>query len=279
LSIAAQASSEIVIRPAGRWARLDSAEIWAYRELLYFLTKRELQVRYKQSLFGVSWAVMQPLALTFIFALFFGRLVKVPSDGIPYPVFALAGLVPWLFVSQSTAQGAQSLVADANLLTKVYFPRIIVPLAKVLALMVDLLIAFAVLLVFAVIYGATLKPTAFLAPLFLLLALGTALGAGTLLAAVNVKYRDVGVAIPLTVQVWLFATPVVYPASLVSGAWEYVYALNPMVSIIGGLRWALFGTPAPAAGAVAVSVGAVCALVIVAVVYFRRTEQFFADLI
>jgi lipopolysaccharide transport system permease protein len=272
-------SSEIIIRPAGRWSALHASEIWAYRELLYFLTKRELQVRYKQSLLGVSWAVMQPLALTFIFALFFGRLVKVPSDGIPYPVFALAGLVPWLFVSQSSAQGAQSLVADANLLTKVYFPRIIVPLAKVLALLVDLGFAFCVLLPFALIYGAPIQATAVIAPLFLLLALTTALGAGTLLAALNVKYRDVGVAMPLAVQVWLFATPVVYPASLVSGSWQYVYALNPMVSVIGGLRWALFGTTAPAASAVAVSAAASCALLIGAVVYFRRTEQFFADLI
>jgi homopolymeric O-antigen transport system permease protein len=272
-------SPEIVVRPAGRWGALDLSEVWAYRELLYFLTKRELQVRYKQSLLGVSWALMQPLALTFIFALFFGRLVKVPSDGIPYPLFALSGLVSWLFVSQGTMQAAQSLVADANLLTKVYFPRVIVPLAKVLALLVDLVIALIVLVVFAVIYDVAIQGTAVLVPLFLLLGLATALGAGVLLAALNVKYRDVGVAVPLAVQVWLFATPVVYPASLVSGGWQYVYAINPMVSIIGGMRWALFGTTAPAAGAVAVSAGVACILLAAAVIYFRRTERFFADLV
>jgi lipopolysaccharide transport system permease protein len=279
MSVEATHSNEVVIRPAGRWPGLDAGELWAYRELLYFLTKRELQVRYKQSFLGVGWALVQPLALTFIFALFFGRLVKVPSDGIPYPVFALAGLVPWLFVAQSTAQSAQSLVSDANLLSKVYFPRIILPLAKVLALLVDLVVALAVLIPFALLYGASIHATALVVPLFLLMGMATALGAGILLAAVNVKYRDVALVIPLAIQIWLFATPVVYPASLVSGNWEYVYALNPLVSIIGGFRWAIFGTTAPSVAAVAVSAGVASVLLVAAVVYFRRTERFFADLV
>jgi lipopolysaccharide transport system permease protein len=267
------------IRPPGKWSSLRLSDIWDYRELVYFLTKRELQVRYKQSIFGVSWAVLQPLVLAFIFALFFGVLAKVKTDGAPYPVFAMAGLVPWLFVAQSVSQAATSLVGDANLLTKIYFPRMVLPLARVLALLVDLAIALVVLLVFTLSYGVTPSSALATLPLFLLLALLTAAGGGILLSALNVQYRDITVVVPLMVQVWLFATPVIYPGSLVSGAWRYAYALNPMVSVIDGFRWALGEGPAPAAGTVAVSAVAAAALVLAALVYFRRTEQFFADVI
>jgi lipopolysaccharide transport system permease protein len=274
-----RSTREIVITPPRRWGGLGLPELWSYRELLYFLTKRELQIRYKQSLLGVSWAVFQPLALTFIFALFFGRLAKVPSEGIPYAPFALAALVPWLFVSQATSQSAVSLVADANLLSKVYFPRLVIPAAKVISLGVDLVVACAVLIAVVALYGLGLGPELALLPLFLALAFVTAVGGGVLLSALNVKYRDVGVALPLMIQVWLFATPVVYPGSLITGAWAYVYALNPMVTVISGARWALLGTTAPATGPLLVSVGAALAVLAGGLIYFRRTERFFADLI
>jgi lipopolysaccharide transport system permease protein len=270
---------ELVVTPPRRWGRLSLREFWGYRELLYFLTKRELQIRYKQSIFGVSWAVLQPLALAFLFALFFGRLAKIPSEGVPYPVFALAGLAPWLFASMATTQSAASLIGDANLLTKVYFPRLVLPVAKLLSLLVDLAISLTVVIVFMVVYGVPFRWHIVLAPLFLVLAFVTALGLGVFLAALNVQYRDVSVAIPLAVQLWLFATPVVYPGSLITGAWQYIYALNPMVSVIQGIRWALLGTQTPVIGAVGVSVATALAGVIGGVIYFTRTERFFADIV
>ena len=276
---AAPSTATVVIEPPVGWAALRLGDLWEYRELLYFLTKRELQVRYKQSLFGVSWAVLQPIVLAFVFAVFFGLLADVPSQGIAYPVFALAGLVPWLFVSQTVGQSAASLVGDSNLLSKVYFPRLVIPLAKTLALLVDLLIALCVLTIIALIYGETPGLAVFSLPAFLVLAVVTGLGTGIGLAAVNVKYRDVGVAVPLMVQVWLFATPVIYPGSLVTGAWRYVYALNPMVGVVDGVRWALVGAPAP--DPVPVAISCVVALLALAagIAYFRRTEMFFADII
>jgi lipopolysaccharide transport system permease protein len=273
------AAPTVVIRPPAGWAPLRVADLWEYRELLYFLTKRELQIRYKQSVFGVSWALLQPLVLTFIFAVFFGLLANVPSEGLPYPVFALAGLVPWLFVSQTVAQSAMSLVSDANLLSKVYFPRLVIPLAKTLALLVDLVIALGVLLIFALAYGETPDLDALLLPAFLLLALLTGCGVGILLAAVNVQYRDVGVAVPLLIQAWLFATPVIYPGSLVTGAWAYVYAVNPMVTVVDGVRWTLLGTEPPNAAGVAISVTVALCVGAAALGYFRRTELFFADVV
>lgn len=269
----------ISIRPPGKWSSLRLGDLWEYRELLYFLTKRELQIRYKQSVFGISWAVLQPVVLAFIFALFFGLLAKVKSDSGPYPVFAMAGLVPWLFVAQSVAQSATSLVGDANLLTKIYFPRMVLPLGRVLALGIDLLVAIGVLFVVALIYGVTPSAAVALLPVFLLLAFVTAAGAGVLLSAVNVQYRDVTVVVPLAIQVWLFATPVIYASSLVSGNWQYLYAINPMVSVINGFRWALVDGPAPSIGTVAVSWASALALLVAGLVYFRRTEQFFADVI
>jgi homopolymeric O-antigen transport system permease protein len=273
------AAHEITIRPPGRWASLELRDLWVYRELLYFLAKRELQIRYKQSVFGISWAVLQPLAYALIFTLFFGRLAKVPSEGVPYPLFALAGLTTWLFNSQAVSQSADSLVREANLLSKVYFPRIVLPVAKVLSFLVDLLISLAVLVVFIAIYGAHPGVGLALLPLFLLLSVVTAASAGMLLGAVNVQYRDVSVTVPLLVQLWLFATPVIYPGSLIKGGLQYVYSLNPMVSVVQGTRWAFLGTPAPTPGAVAVSAGSALVIALVALVYFRRTERFFADVI
>jgi lipopolysaccharide transport system permease protein len=275
-----QAAAPFVrIQPPDRAIRIGWAELWRARELLYFMAKRELQIRYKQSIFGVTWAVLQPLLYAFVFALFFGSLANVPSEGVPYTVFALAAVVPWLFTSQGTSQAAASLVADANLLGKVYFPRLVIPVAKILSFLVDLVVALAVLGVFVAAYGES--PTAGLAlmPLFLLLAFATVCGAGLLLSTLNVKYRDVAVAIPLLVQLWLFATPVVYPGSLITGAWQYVYALNPLVTVIEGTRWAFLGTDAPALAVTAISTASALALLAAALVYFRRTERYLADII
>ena len=267
------------IRPPRGWGDLRLREIWEARELVYFLTKRELQIRYKQSFFGISWAVLQPLAIAFIFAIFFGVLANVPSDDLPYPVFALAGVVPWLFTAQSVNMAAMSLVTDANLLSKVYFPRMAAPLGKVLSLLLDLVIAMGVVVAFTLAYGVSISLTILVTPAFLLLGVVTAFGTGLLLAAINVKYRDVTLAVPVLVQTWLFATPVIYPATLLTGIWEYIYALNPMVSVISGVRWSILGAAAPKLGTIAISVGSALLVLGIALAYFRRTEQFFADLV
>jgi lipopolysaccharide transport system permease protein len=273
------AAAELTIRPPRGVAGLGLRELWDYRELLYFLTKRELLVRYKQSVFGVSWAILQPLAYAFIFTLFFGHLANVPSQGVPYPVFALGGLVPWLFVSQGVSGSADSLVKDANLLTKVYFPRLVLPVAKVLSYLIDLVIALAVLGIFIAIYGAHPSIGMVALPLFLLLAFATAVAIGMSLGALNVAYRDIAVITPLLIQLWLFATPVIYPGSLIKGAWKYIYALNPMSSVIEGVRWGFLGTPAPEVAVALTSASSALVLLVIAVFYFRRTERFFADIV
>jgi lipopolysaccharide transport system permease protein len=279
LASTGEAGQELVIRPPSRWGGLALSEMWAYRELLFFLTKRDIQIRYKQSLLGVTWAVAQPLGLAIVFYIFFGRLAKIPSQGLPYPVFALGALVAWNFTSQAVSQAALSLVSDANLLSKVYFPRLLVPVAKIGSLAVDLVVALCVLAVFMAGYLIAPPVQLLVLPAFLLLGAIVALGAGTFLAAVNVRYRDVGVALPLVLQTWLFVTPVVYPASLVHGAWQYVYALNPMVTVVSGCRWALFDTPAPPVTGVLISIAVALIVLAGALVYFRRVERFFADII
>jgi lipopolysaccharide transport system permease protein len=270
---------ELEIRPPGRFSGVGLREIWAYRELLYFLTKRELQIRYKQSYLGFAWAIVQPVALTFIFALFFGRLAGLSSEGVPYPVYALAGLVPWVFTSGAVGGATTSLVDDANLIGRVYFPRAVIPTAKMLALVLDLIAAFSFFLIFALAYGADLHWTAFYVPLFVALDFVVVLGAGLLLSALNVRYRDVVVAIPLLLQLWLFVSPVVYSGALVKGWWSYVYALNPMSSVLTGFRWALLGTHFPGTGPLLVSTATALVLLVGASLYFRRVENFFADVV
>lgn len=273
-----RAAPEVVIRP-GRWAPLRLAVIWEYRELLYFLTIRQIQVRYKQSFFGIAWAVLQPLVLTFVFALFLGRLARVGSEGLPYPVFAFTAFVPWVFFAGSITESAKSLVTESQLVSKVYFPRVLIPLSKVLSLLIDLVIALGVLILMILLYGVELNAAAPLLSLFLVLAFITAVGMGVFLSALNVRYRDVQVITPLLVLLWLFATPVVYPGSLVTGAWEYVYALNPLVAVIEGVRWTLVGTAPPEPGVVAISVTVALLLLGVGALYFSRSERSFADVI
>jgi homopolymeric O-antigen transport system permease protein len=275
----AAAPTQVRIRPPGRWAGIGVRTLAEYRELIYFLTKRELQIKYKQSIFGVGWVILQPLAITFIFALFFGQVANVSSEGFPYPVFAIVGLVPWLFTSGAVGQSATSLVTDANLISKVYFPRLVLPISKALGLALDLGISLIVLLAVMTAYGVGVSGMAYLVPLFLLLAIVTAFGAGTLFAAINVRYRDVGLIVPVLLQIWIFASPVIYPGSLVSGPLQYVWALNPMVSVLDGMRWALLGATAPEPLAVAISTASALTVLSVALLYFSRTEQTFADVI
>lgn len=276
---AAVSAPAVRIRPPRPWGDLRLRELWEYRELVYFLAKREIQVRYKQSVFGVSWAVLQPVALAFVFTVFFSNLAKVPSENLPYAVFALAGLVPWLFTAKVVSQGASSLVGDANLLSKVYFPRLVIPIGQLVAAFLDLTISLSVVFIFCLLYGIAITGTAALVPLFLLLGGTTAIGMSVFLAALNVRYRDVMVVVPLMVQMWLFATPVIYPGSLITGKWQYIYAINPMVSVIDGVRWALLGTHTPTVAPIMISVLTALLILGAGVTYFRRTEQFFADVI
>lgn len=269
----------VVIKPSKGWVSLNLRSLWEYRELLYFLTWRDIKVRYKQTALGAAWAILQPMATMLIFSLFFGRLVKVPSDGIPYPLFAFAALVPWTFFSNGLNQSSNSLIASANLLKKVYFPRLAIPIATVLAGVVDFILAFLVLLLLIVYYRMTPTINIVWTPLFLALAFITSLGVGLWMSALNVKYRDVRYVIPFLIQIWLFATPVAYPSSLLSQPWRTIYGLNPMVGVVEGFRWALLGTAtAPGLMFVASSVAALLIL-ITGAFYFRYMEKTFADVV
>ena len=278
----AATAPEVVISPPSRWQPVEVGELWAHRELIYFLTKRELQIRYKQSFFGISWAVLQPLVFAFIFALFFGVVVKIqPPGDLPFAVFAVIGIVPWLFFSTAIQTGAGSLVADSDLIAKVYFPRLALPLAKGLSLLIDLAIALGVVIVVTLLYGVAIAPTAFLVPAFLFLGVVAAFALATLLSAINVKYRDVQVVVPMLIQVLFFASPVLYSGTTIgdtSGkAWSYIYSINPMASVIDGTRWALVDQPYPGTVNILISIGSALLLLVGSLLYFRRAENFFAD--
>jgi lipopolysaccharide transport system permease protein len=281
----AVAAPEIVIAPPERWRPVDLRELWEHRELVYFLTKRELQIRYKQSFFGVSWALLQPLIFAFVFALFFGVIAKIqPPGDLPYAVFAVSGIVPWLFTATAIQQGASSLVLDANLISKVYFPRLALPISKGLSLIIDLLIALPIVVAVTLLYGVGIASTIWLVPAFLFLGVVTAFSLATFLAAVNVKYRDVQLVVPMLVQILFFASPVLYPGTAVgdtSGhAWSYIYSINPMASVLDGMRWALIdGQPYPGTANILISVGSALLLLVGSLLYFRRAEDFFADVI
>lgn len=268
-----------VIRPRSRWAALGTRELWAYRELVYFLTWRDVKVRYKQTILGVAWAILQPLLTMVVFSLFFGRLAGIPSDDVPYPLFSFAALVPWWFFANAITQSSNSLVSGANLLRKIYFPRLVMPTASVLAGVIDLLVATTVLFLMMAWYGILPNWTALWLPLLFLLELATALGAGFWLSALNVQFRDVRYAVPFLVQLWMFATPIAYPSSIVPESWRGLYALNPMVGVIEGSRWALLGTETAPGPMVLVSAFAALALLISGALYFRRTERMFADIV
>lgn len=275
-------STEVVrirIAPTRGWVSLKLHELWEYRELLYFFIWRDVKVRYKQTILGIAWAVLQPLFTMVIFSLFFGRLAKVPSDGLPYPIFSYTALIPWMFFANGINLSTNSLVSGGGLIKKVYFPRLIVPTASVVAGLVDFAPAFAVLLGMMLYYG--IYPTAQMIwiPAFLLLALVTSLGVGMWLSAMNVRFRDVRYAVPFLVQCWLFATPIAYPSSLLPEQWKPVYALNPMVGVVEGFRWALLGTASAPGPMILVSSATALALLLSGAFYFRRMERTFADVV
>jgi lipopolysaccharide transport system permease protein len=269
----------LVIRPSKGFLSLKLRDLWEYRELLYFLVWRDIKVRYKQTALGAAWAVLQPTMTMVVFSIFFGRLAKVPSDGVPYPIFAYVALLPWQLFAFSLSESSNSLVASQNLITKVYFPRLVIPIASVLAGLVDFAIAFLILLVMMLYYGIVPTAAVALLPLFLLLAIVTALSAGLWLSALNVKYRDVRYTIPFLTQFWMFATPVAYPSSLVPEKWRALYGLNPMAGVVEGFRWALLGKSHAPGPLLAVSVAAVGVLLFGGLRYFRKTESTFADIV
>lgn len=273
-----QIHEPIVITPSHGWVSLRLRDLWEYRELLYFLIWRDVKVRYKQTGLGAAWAIIQPVATMVIFSIFFGGLAKIPSDGVPYPIFAFAGLLPWQFFATSLSQAANSVVNSSNLIRKVYFPRLAVPIASTLAGLVDLGIAFVVLIGLMLYYTIMPSLAIVLLPFFLLLALITVLGVGLWLSALYAEYRDVRYIVPFLTQFWMYATPVVYPSSLLSEPWRSLYGLNPMVGVVEGFRWALLGTQPPSFMIVFSTLVAL-ALLVSGALYFRRMERRFADIL
>jgi lipopolysaccharide transport system permease protein len=267
------------IQPSRGWVSLNLGELWRYRELLYFLVWRDVKVRYKQTVLGAAWAIIQPFFTMVVFSLFFGRLAKMPSDGIPYPIFSYAALVPWTFFATGLEQSSNSLVGSANLIKKIYFPRLAIPIATVLSGVVDFALAFTVLLGMMLFYGILPTGRVLVLPFFLLLALVTALGVGLWLSALNVEYRDVRYVVPFIAQIWLFSTPVAYPSTLLSEPWRSIYALNPMVGVVEGFRWALLSSGMAPGTMLAASSLAAMALLVSGAYYFRRMEKTFADLV
>ena len=273
----------VVIEPTRGWSSLQLRSVWAYRELLYFLVWRDVKVRYKQTALGVAWIVLQPLLSTVVFTLLFGVLLRTPSDGAPYALFALSALVPWHYFAGSLSRVGGSLVSNANLITKVYFPRLIIPLSGVLSTLVDFGVGFGMLVALLIAYRVPLSPNALWLPLFLLLGVVTALGFGLWLAALNVRYRDVNYLIPFLVQIWMYVTPVIYGSSLLPERYRFLLALNPMTGVVEGFRWALLGPLLEEAWepGLLFAISVVVSLVVLAsgVVFFRRTERTFADVI
>src|SRR6476659_8271302 len=268
----------VVIQPTKRWSLLSFKDIWAYRELLFFLTWRDVKVRYKQTALGAAWAILQPLFMMIIFTIFFGRLAAVDSAGVPYPLFALAGLVPWTFFSNAITASGNSLVGSANLITKVYFPRLIVPAAAMLAGLVDFVLAFLMLCLLMLGYRVHLTAQILFIPVLVLLTSLFSLGVGTWMSALNVKYRDVRFALPFVIQLWLFVSSVILPSSSIPQKWRFLLFLNPMSAIIEGYRSALFGLPFDWT-----ALGLAALLTILALFYslyaFARVERSFADII
>lgn len=273
------AATRLTVIEPSRGLSLNLSALWEYRELLFFFIWRDLKVRYKQTTLGVFWALLQPLATMAIFSVIFGRFAKIPSEGLPYPVFVFAGLLPWTYFAASLQLSSMSIVSNPNLITKVYFPRLIIPLASVSVPLVDFVIAFGALIVMMVAYGIIPSVALVVAPAFLLLALLVAFGVGLWLSALNVRFRDVPYTIPFLIQLWMFASPVIYPVSLVPERWQWLLSLNPMTGVIAGFRWALLGQGAPSVTVVAVSAAVGAVLTATGLAYFRRTERQFADVI
>jgi lipopolysaccharide transport system permease protein len=268
----------VVIEPTKSWVAVDLRDLWAYRELLYFLTWRDVKVRYKQTALGIVWVILQPLLSTLIFTIFLGKLARVPSDGVPYPLFVFAAMLPWTCLSSSVTSCSTSLVGNANLITKIYFPRLLMPAAAVAARTVDFAVSFVILIGLMIYYGAVISRTLLLLPLLVILILALALGFGIWVAGLNVKYRDVGVMLPVGLQLWMFASPVVYPSSLVPAKYQWLYHLNPLAGILDGFRASLFGREIDWP-ALAFATVFIFALLVYSAYAFRRMEKTFADVV
>jgi lipopolysaccharide transport system permease protein len=279
VSLPADSLPVLRIEPSVGWVSLKLHDLWEYRELLYFLIWRDVKVRYKQTALGAAWAIIQPFFTMVVFSLFFGQLAKIPSDGIPYPIFSYAALVPWMFFAHGLQQAPTKLVGSADLVKKVYFPRLAIPIAAVLSGIVDFALAFLVLLGMMLYYSVIPTFNTLWLPLLLLLALVTALGVGLWLSAMNVQYHDVQYTVPFLTQFWLFATPIAYPSSLLAEPWHTLYGLNPMVGVVEGFRWALLGTDTAPGPIIAFSACIALGLLISGGFYFRRMEKTFADVV
>jgi lipopolysaccharide transport system permease protein len=254
-------------------------ELWEYRELLYFLVWRDIKVRYKQTAIGAAWAVVQPLVTMVVFTVIFGKFADIPSDGLPYPLFSYAGLLPWTYFARALNQSIMSVVANANLITKVYFPRILLPLSAVLSGLVDFAVSFAFLIGLMIWFGFLPTANVLLLPLFLLLTMLTAVSVSLWLSVINVRYRDIGQAMPFVIQIWMFVSPVAYPVSVVPEKWRLLYNLNPMAGVIEGFRWSLFNHGSPPFDVIIVSTVIVLALLGGGVYFFKRMEDTFADIV
>ncbi len=268
----------VVIEAARGWWRLGLVDLWTHRELLYFLVWRDLKIRYRQTFFGVAWAVLQPVLLMAIFSVSLGRIPGIETSGVPYPLFVFAGLIPWTMFSQGLAGASNSLVGGESIITKVYFPRLLLPVSAICSFLPDLVIGLAILAILLAWFGAGISATAVWLPVFALLAIVVSAGAGTFLGAVNVRYRDVKHMVPFLVQVWFFASPIVYSSSIIPAQWRWLYDLNPMTGVVEGFRWAVLGGEPPVQVAIE-SVAVAVIVLVVALVYFGRAERSFADVI
>ena len=268
-----------LIKPTRGWRFLNVRELLQYRELLYFLIWRDLRVRYKQTVIGVGWVVLQPLLMMSIFTLVFGRLARMPSGGVPYPIFVYSGLLAWIYFSTALSQGSASLISNANLISKIYFPRLIIPLVSVTTHLIDFALSFIILLCMMFWFGIHPTMRLVLVPGYLAIASATALGINLWFSALNVRYRDVGYLLPVVTQLWFYLTPIIYPISLVPGKWQPLYSLNPMVVVIQGFRFAFLGMPEPGSQVIMTSLLIVAALMVSGIVYFRSMEKSFADVI
>ncbi|MEJ2708553.1 MAG: ABC transporter permease [Anaerolineales bacterium] len=287
-SMPAQSQDEVLIlRPSRGWSAINLRDLWFYRELIYFLTVRDIKVRYKQTALGAAWAIIQPFFTMVVFTIFFKQLAKVPTDGLPGPIFYYTGLLPWGLFTKALSDTGRAMVANRNMITKVYFPRLVIPISSVLSGLVDFAIAFVVLLGMLVyynyfsggVYHVTITSKVWTLPLFLLLAIITALGVGLWLSAMNVIYRDIGYVLPFLTQFWLFVTPVPYPSSMIPEKWQLIFGLNPMTGVVEGFRWALLGTGTPPGPMLAVSTAIALVILVSGLFYFRRMERTFADMV
>lgn len=267
------------IQATSGWISLDFQEMKMYRELLYFLTWKDIKVRYKQTIIGMSWAVLQPFFTMVVFSIFFGRLAKMPSDGIPYPLFSYSALLPWILFANGVTKSASSLVGNANLLKKVYFPKIFLPISAIMAGLIDFILAFIILIGMVFYYGMVPTANIIWVPFFTIAALFTSLGVGLILSALNVQFRDIGYIVPFFVQLWMFLTPVVYPTSLLAERWRILYALNPMVGVVDGFRWALLGVGTTPGVSIIISALVTISMLVIGGFYFRRMEKTFADVV